>query len=59
MDCTLASNVILFGGVALGALVGYAAEYVLTARGYKPKNYFATWRVSGQTRGVRVVPLNA
>lgn len=59
MDCTLASNVIVFGGVAFGALVGYTTEYILTAKGYKPTNYLAKWRAKWQSRKAKATPLTA
>lgn len=58
MDCTLASNVIVFGGVAFGALVGYATEHILTARGYKPTDYLAKWRVKWRSREAKAAPLS-
>ena len=59
MDCTLASNVILFGGIALGAFAGYATENLLTAKGYKPTNYLAKWRAKWQSRKAKATPLTA
>ena len=56
MDCTLASSIILFGGVAFGALAGFTTEYILTARGYKPTNHFAKWRAKWENRKVETVP---
>ncbi len=51
MDCTLASSIILFGGVAFGALVGFTTEHLLVSRGlYKPTNHFAIWQVKRQSR---------
>lgn len=56
MDCTLASSIILFGGVAFGALAGFTAESILTARGYKPTNHIAIWRAKWQNRKATPVP---
>ena len=56
MDCTLASSLILFGGVAFGALAGFTTESILTARGYKPKNNLAIWRAKWQSRKFTTVP---
>ena len=50
MDCTLASSIILFGGVAFGALVGFITEHFLVSRGlYKPTNHFAIWQAKRGT----------
>lgn len=53
MNCALASNVIVFGGISFGAFVGYTTENILTAKGYKPTKYLAKW----QSRKVKATPL--
>lgn len=59
MDCTFASNLIDFGGVAFGALVGYTTEYILTAKSYKPTNYLTKWRAKWQSRKAKATPPTA
>ncbi len=60
MDCTLASSIILFGGVAFGALVGFTTEHILVSRGlYKPTNHFAIWQAKRRGRRAMTLPQTA